>query len=310
MHCNQCGSDLPDNARFCQQCGTKVVHREAVASQVASPPVDASGGEEQSASSSRPPATTWQCPACRQLNRPGSEVCSCGWAFSSAADTAAPASSPTSGPSSIKHNSVGIDPFLSLWLQPRATIRKIVDSDPSKHVFWLVCVAAFFNCLNQASARSIGDQVPTGALILIGAVLSPLAIPLVYLGAMLGKWTGSKLGGVATREQVRAALAWSGVPVIAWSLLAWPLQLIMFGDEVFQSTTPRMETTGPTVLFGFLLAGVVALIWSSVVGIKCFAEVHRFSAWRAIGASLLGLAVVFGPVIALILVAVAIGSLV
>ena len=178
------------------------------------------------------------------------------------------------------------------------------------HVFALICLAAFFNGLNQASNRSVGDRMPTWAVLLMAGALSPLAIPLIYLIAGLGRWTGAKLGGVASEKEVRAVLAWSGVPLIELSLVVWPLGLIFFGHELFRSATPRIDASQPTISTVLLSVGIPVVIWSSVVGILSFAEVHRFSTWRATralimtGGVFLGLILVVGVVIGVVMMLV------
>lgn len=300
MFCNQCGSALPDNARFCHACGTRAFNRDASTPRLESSPNEAIGVSSPRTSLDQP-GSTWRCAACRRLNRPGTALCSCGQPRGSAAEAVVGVAPPTSQSLPRPGASDGFQPFISIWLEPRETIRTIVDTNPHLHVVGLICLSSFFNGLNQASNRSVGDRIPTLAVLLVVAALSPLAIPIAYLAAGVARWTAARLGGVASQKEVRAAVAWSSVPMIELSLVVWPLQLLLFGHENFRSNTPRIDALSPTISVAILSVGVFVLVWSSVVGIKCFSEVNRFSTWKAVRALLMAVGVALAAIIALAL---------
>jgi hypothetical protein len=113
----------------------------------------------------------------------------------------------------------------------------------------------------------------------IGAALG------LYPGGFLLRITGGWLGGRATSQEIRAALAWSSVPVIA-SLILWVPLLILTGNDIFSGTTPHLEAN-PTLGLAFVAFGLgefVLVIWPFVLVLKCVGEVHCFSAWRALAA--------------------------
>ncbi len=296
MFCNQCGSALPDNARFCHACGTRAFDRDASVA----PRLQASSSEATDVTSSRTspeqPGSTWRCASCRRLNRPGTALCSCGQRRASV-EAVLPTAPPISQSLPPPATSEGFQPFIAIWLKPRETIRRIIETNTHQHVVGLICLSSFFNGLNQASNRNMGDQIPTWAVLLVVAALSPVAIPIAYLGAGVARWTAAKLGGVASEKEVRAVVAWSSVPMIQLSLIVWPLQLLLFGDENFRSNTPRIDAISPTISAAILSLGLAVLVWSAVVGIKCFAEVNRFSAWKAVRAGLMAVGVALGAII-------------
>ena len=234
MFCNQCGSALPDNARFCHACGTRAFNGDTnVAPSLESSPNEAVGVSSPRTSFDQP-GSTWRCAACRRLNRPGTALCSCGQPRGSAGDTVPPIAPPTSQSLPLPGATEGFRPFISMWLKPRETIRTIIDTNPHLHVVGLICLSSFFNGLNQASNRSVGDRIPTLAVLLGVAALSPLAIPIAYLAAGVARWTAAKLGGVASEKEVRAVVAWSSVPMIELSLVVWPLQLLTIRSRELQ----------------------------------------------------------------------------
>ncbi len=97
------------------------------------------------------------------------------------------------------------------------------------------------------------------------------------------RWSGRLLGGHAGPRELRAAIAWSGVPYIA-SMVLWIPELLLFGDELFTTATPRLDAAPglQAVLLGFVAVEVLATAWAFVVFLKCLGEVQGFSAWRAL----------------------------
>jgi hypothetical protein len=193
----------------------------------------------------------------------------------------------------------GSNPLLSIWFFPRQTIRLVVRTNPGLHLAALFTLNSFFNVLNRASGRNMGDHFNVWMIVGFAMLIAPLAIPFSAIGSWMGEWVASTIGGVATREQIRASYAWAAVPVIAWALVFWPLQLALFGTEVFSTNAPTMTSASPILLFLITLTSLVASVWSIVIGIQAFAEVNQFSALRSVGAALQMFAVILLPVIVL-----------
>jgi hypothetical protein len=130
----------------------------------------------------------------------------------------------------------------------------------------------------------------------------------LYLGGLILRWTGSWLGGRATAQQVRAAIAWSSVPSVA-TLAIWIPELVLFGSDMFTSRTPRIEANPSLGMLLLALSGVeiVLAIWQFVLFLKCVGEVHGFSAWRALGASLLPIVVLLPLLILIVVVVIFVG---
>lgn len=194
---------------------------------------------------------------------------------------------------------VWVDSWLSIWYRPRATIRRIVDTDARKFVLiiaWLGGALAAINSQIATTSVELPANVPhfprLGPIgITIAAIIfGVLGIIGIYGLAPLYRWSGQMLGGTATTVEVRAALAWSQVPGIYFVIVT--LIATMLGVY----TTPMPHTTSPLNVVESLVG-----IWIFVISLKCLGEVHRFSAWRALGAILLGtlsiLVVVAGVVI-------------
>jgi hypothetical protein len=182
--------------------------------------------------------------------------------------------------------------FLTIWTKPRATIRQIVYIDPTQHVLLLAALAGIGNAFSRGSMRmapeNSGDFM---SLLAISFVVGPIGgIIILYVAGAILRWTGSKLGGQADSENVRAAVAWSYIPMIAYYVLFIPAELLIF--------LAGNGSTGPfwdILWFGFSLFGLVAAIgltlWSLVILVIGLSEVHHFSVGRAVATALIPLLV-------------------
>jgi Yip1 domain len=190
--------------------------------------------------------------------------------------------------------SVFLYPWVTIWTSPRATIRRIVDSDPRRQVLFVMWLAGVLSALNSTLFAYSGglpagfpeySPVLSAVLVILGGFVSIL---LLYVFGSLFRWSGGMLGGTAETVEVRAALAWSEIPAI---YLATPgIALTLLGYDI----EPGMGHW----LSPYHLLAVAVAIWASVIWLKCLGKVHHFSAWRALGAVLLGtivaLVAVFG----------------
>lgn len=190
-------------------------------------------------------------------------------------------------------------PWFSMWIRPRKTIRKIINTDPFQHITLLAAIAGIGITLSRASQNSLGDgdslaqililAIPVG---MIGGILS------LYMRGALLEWTGGWIGGRAQSHEIRAALAWSGI-IDIWLMLLWIPDLLIFGKELFTTQTPQIDASTPlTVLFWLSFTiQTIGVIWAVVVSLKCLGEVQRFSTWKALGNSALPVLVVLLPIL-------------
>jgi hypothetical protein len=195
-----------------------------------------------------------------------------------------------------------LNPWFSIWMQPRATIQQIVETDPRRLVLVLAALGGFSTVLDRASMRSLGDKLDWPVLLLLAVVVGPIAgIVTLYIGGVLLRWTGSWIGGQGSAQHIRAAMAWSTVPEI-WGLLLWIPAFAVFGQELFTSTMPSVEANPSLniVLLGFAAISLVIGIWQFVVFLKCLGQVQGFSAWKALGNSIMASMVVLLPIVIVI----------
>ncbi|HXR25181.1 MAG TPA: YIP1 family protein [Candidatus Binataceae bacterium] len=172
------------------------------------------------------------------------------------------------------------NPWATIWTRPRATIRRIVDTDVRYQVTFLAILSGALIWLERRwSNPSTAAAFPMLVVIavIVGAVLGIIEL---YVNGALLKLSGTALGGVGTYAEVRAALAWSRVPVIV--AVSIGVLAILLGTD-----GPMLggESSGSGA--GLLLLHGALVMWGFVVMLKCVGEVHRFSAWRALGSILL-----------------------
>jgi hypothetical protein len=207
-------------------------------------------------------------------------------------------------------------PWIAIWMSPRETIKKIVDRDPHNQVILLGALAGSLSFLNFFLSAALGflPTAPPKLLIpylpiltllspFIGAILGVLSL---YASALMMDWSGRALGGVGNAVTVRAALAWSMVPEVCFSIA---MLLILLGSGVWQALYPVLPDPNAGVPVNSAAAqftpsrGVELIIsvWSFVLMLHCVGQVHRFSAWKSLLAFLLPGAVIAGIVAVLII---------
>jgi hypothetical protein len=195
-----------------------------------------------------------------------------------------------------------MNPWTSIWLKPRATIQYIVESNPTRWVLVLAALMGFSSALDQASIKSIGDEYELPMIFIMAAIAGPICgIIGLYIGAALLRWTGSWMGGTASAQHVRAAVALSSVPYV-WALVLWIPSVALLGSELFTSETPMMDADPMRLMLylGISLIELTIAIWAIIVFLKCLGQVQGFSAWKALGNTVLAGLVIAVPILLLI----------
>ena len=205
--------------------------------------------------------------------------------------------------SSVNHQA--LNPWVSMWTKPRVTIQQIIDTDPER---WVLVLAALSGISYTLSDRLGAGGEHAWPVIIGGAtIVGPIiGIIFLYIIAALVRWTGKWIGGQASAKHLRAAYAWSQIPLI-WGLALWIPGVALFGQEMFSTEMPRVEANLNLAFlyFGFMLIEGVIAIWAMVVYLKCIGQVQGFSAWKALGNISLAMLVVLGPFIIIGIIAVA-----
>lgn len=172
-----------------------------------------------------------------------------------------------------------MNPWITIWTSPRKTIARIVSENPQQGLWRLAAIYGFLSLLNGFQSYALGDIAHLIAILLLALILAPIWGMLVF-----GAWSwviyrvGKLLNGKGTFSFVRAAFAWSCVPLIL-NIFLWMILIVAFGTSLFQT----VPLTGPVFfLLVVLIFKVIVLVWSLVIYINALAEVQKFSIARSI----------------------------
>lgn len=199
-----------------------------------------------------------------------------------------------------------LNPWFSMWIRPRETIQQIVDANPERLVLFLAAITGISESLDRSSMQSLGDKMELAGILTIAFVAGPfLGILKLYLGGALLRWTGGWIGGHGSPQHIRAAMAWSNVPVI-WSMILWIPLFTLFGSQLFTSDVTGLEDSlyMMYIFIGLGVLGFVIGVWAFVVFLKCLGQVQGFSAWRALGNVLLALLIIVLPLAGILLLVI------
>ncbi len=182
-----------------------------------------------------------------------------------------------------------ITPFLTIWTAPRATIRRIVDTDPTRNVVALAATGPAIGALAGQWSKAMQNNANLSVLWPVWvafsvAIQAALGVVFLFILAAVFKWSGSLIGGVASSVEVRAALAWSQVIGIVAEIVL--LISVLAGIPIPHQTPGTMPQIDPAFYKILFVEGILGF-WGFIVSLKCVGEVHRFSAWRALAAMLI-----------------------
>ncbi len=171
---------------------------------------------------------------------------------------------------------LGMNPFFTMWASPNKTIRAIIDYNPNLGFYFLSAITAlqsFFFIFTYYELRFPIHYLLTLA---IAIVLSPFvgAIWLYFLSWVL-HFTGKWMKGRAPFSHVKAALAWSRLPLIIDLLMWFILSAFVSGYVALQYTSPT------SILFINLISSITA-IWAFVLLVQALREVQGFTMIRSV----------------------------
>lgn len=187
------------------------------------------------------------------------------------------------------------NPWWGIWVQPRKTIRRIIETDPKMNFWVLVVFYGVIRAISWGIQTGVGDYyspAEVAGFILFGGPL--IGITGVYLTGALLRMVGRLLGGAADGQHVRTVLAWAAVPMNVLVIMALFPFLMMFGQRVFSVQDPQVQRVmfgggsiagilgGGLTLWRMMLeiAGSFYYIAIVIIGIS---EVEKFGVWKSTG---------------------------
>lgn len=194
------------------------------------------------------------------------------------------------------------NPWVSVWLSPRATVRQLFHKEPVPGLFALYCFYGLNRFLDRASDKSFGDHASTATILGLAVLLSPLIgwVNLAFWGWLL-RVTGEYIGGKGDAKRIHTAVVWASLPRAA-GVLIWIVLLSFFGGQVFREEMPQLDAN-PDLAYVFFIAvgvGVILSLWSLVLLTETLAEAQGFSRSRAIGNLLLSAGAILIPILVIV----------
>jgi hypothetical protein len=171
----------------------------------------------------------------------------------------------------------GMNPWLSMWTQPRKTIRSIVQENPRYGVLALAILYAIHNLFYVANLYSLGFRARPSIIFIAILLLSPVVGLLwLYFTGWIFHFTGRWLGGLASRLHLRCAIAWSQIPYV-FSVAIWLILLTARFHTVFVQSA-----SGASLIFINLMIAATLGVWSFVLLVQSIREIQGFSVARAV----------------------------
>ena len=188
------------------------------------------------------------------------------------------------------------NPWLSLWTQPRATVRQLIDTDPSYLVIAIMIGVGAIGGLQSVTELVLQGEIASEQQTLmkvLGVVFGAiLAVISLYLAGWLYSVVGGWLGGTGKSVELRTAAAWSNVP----TLISGILILICYALAGKGSSLD-------VVMVAAALIATVFGVWQLIILCKMIGESHGFSAWKGLGTLIISILIIAVALIAIGLVA-------
>lgn len=175
--------------------------------------------------------------------------------------------------------------FFSIWVKPKQTIRRIVESCANYKLWILSGVYGLQYMFWISQFFSFTHKIPLWGTIVLAAVLAfPAGYIVINISSWFMWWISKLLGGHAPFKHVRAAFAWSNFPNII-NIVIWIVLIIAFGNQVFMQGFPGNMPSNvemlPLLRVGVLIQTVIG-VWMLVLLVLSLGEVSGYSAWMGL----------------------------
>jgi hypothetical protein len=182
------------------------------------------------------------------------------------------------------HETKHLNPFFSIWLSTRETVRYVLDYKTLSYSIFIVAIAGIPNALNASGELSKSFEVPFWVMLLGVLLLGPI-LGLIGWGistvvfTLVGKW----LGGTGTYKEMGQAMGVVTIPAI-WMTPFWILSTIFINYDMYQlNVTSGFMSGGLMWMLVSSFIIITSSIWMIVIQSKAIGEVHQFSSMRGFG---------------------------
>lgn len=177
-----------------------------------------------------------------------------------------------------------LNPFLSVWTQPKETVRQLIDHNKLSFSILLVSIAGIGGILT--ALQNTGWFLDLSPLlfalgILIAGIINGLLN--ISISSLLYTGIGKLYGGRGKLREMAIAIGPMMIPQI-FVLPVLIIYVLIYGEQFFTVPDDFSITSLPLGAYLFLtLLTIITSIWSIVISSKAIGVVHGFSSWRGFG---------------------------
>jgi hypothetical protein len=215
---------------------------------------------------------------------------------------------------STNSNQPRLNPWLSIWTQPRPTIRQVMQTVSMGKLMWVGILIMFVSMVTSDRVQRLENLFPFKNIdpllaysLIVGSSI-PIGMLFLWLFAWMAKVTGRWLGSQARIRDIVYALVWPGVMTIFVRICMFSIGFIFATLCDFYGILIAFSGDMAWLTWTFYGAmGLAALIfysWFFAVYFICMSEVMKISKLRAFFVWLL--AVIFATLLITVLVVVAV----
>ena len=178
-----------------------------------------------------------------------------------------------------------LNPWFSIWTNPRNTIKQIVDEDPTNMVLLLAISPTLIQWFGFVVISILNGMplaiVPLAINLVVGLISS---IAFFYLNGAVTRWTGTWFDGEASSVNIRAAMAWSTVPAIfIFSFMLLGVALFSLLGLIGYETAGVIDNVLEFIETVLAIIFVATVLWSIIIYLDMLSQVQGFSMWKALG---------------------------
>lgn len=178
---------------------------------------------------------------------------------------------------------LGINPWLSIWVHPRKTIRALVEYNTNYRMIALCAIYGFQYILQAIQYLSLGQGTSLILIVLFALIFSiPVGYIIFNVLSAFYFWIGKLIKGKGRFKQIRAASYWSNVPMVITCLM-WIILMVFHGNSLFVAGyESKLIGTAAAISLGFAAVQLVIAVWGLIIMLHALGEVQGFSAWMAL----------------------------
>lgn len=178
------------------------------------------------------------------------------------------------------HENEKLNPFFSIWLSTRKTIRYVLENKSLKYALIIAAIAGIPNGFNAFGEFSSTLNFPYWVLILASLFIGPiLGLLGVGISTLIFTFVGKWMGGVGTFGEMAKAMGVVTIPVI-WFFPYFILTSILTYNA---NQIDPLSGFNASMIIWMIFSALIMIgfsIWMIFIQSQSIGEVHQFSSWR------------------------------